>query len=112
MKTDDNVLKCPFCEKPLGEPEEIKTGFGSTFTGGRCGCGAAYVYDQGGHNLGEAYVDALVYACDGDWDRAWSLIPDKDYEVREMSYDSRRSRLSSSHKRLSPTFLFILVRKH
>ena len=77
----DNSLNCPFCEKPIDEPQEIKTSFGSTFTGGKCGCGAVYVFDRGGHNLGDAYVDALAYACNNDWDKAWSLVPDEDYDL-------------------------------
>ena len=108
----DNSINCPFCEQPISEPLEIKTSFGSTFTGGKCGCGAVYVFDRGGHNLGDAYVDALAYACNNDWDKAWSLIPDEDYEVREFSYDRRRHRLKSIPKRgVIPTYLFILIKK-
>ena len=32
-------------------------------------------------NLGEAYVDALVFACNGDWGTAWTLTPDVDYKI-------------------------------
>jgi hypothetical protein len=108
-ETDLNVLQCPFCKLLIGEPHEIDTGLGSTFLGGKCSCGAVYGYDRGGHSLGEMYVDALVYACNGDWDRAWSLIPDKDYYVHELSFDSRRNRLSAATRRIQPTFLFIRV---
>ncbi len=109
-ETDLNVLQCPFCKLLIGEPHEIDTGLGSTFLGGKCSCGAVYGYDRGGHSLGEMYVDVLVYACNGDWDRAWSLIPDKDYYVHELSFDSRRNRLSAATRRIQPTFLFIHVK--
>ncbi len=106
----DNLLRCPFCRMPIAEAEEVNTPFGSTFTGGRCGCGAVYVFDQSGHNLGDAYVDALIYACGGDAGRAWSLTPDEDYEVVELGYDMRRSRLSETRKIKTPTYLFIKLK--
>lgn len=107
----DNILRCPFCSRPIDEPREIKARFGNTFTGGSCECGAVYVFDRSGHNLGDAYVDALTYACNEDWDRAWSLNPDEDYEVKELSYDSRRNKFSGNPRRSAGAFLFILVKK-
>jgi hypothetical protein len=106
----DNLLRCPFCRMPIAEAEEIDTPFGSTFDGGRCGCGAVYVFDQSGHNLGDAYVDALIFACGGDADRAWTLTPGEDYEVVELGYDSRRSRFSESRKMKMPTYLFLRLK--
>jgi hypothetical protein len=111
-KAEDNILNCPFCRRPIDAPREIKTVLGNTFAGGKCECSAVYVFDRSGHNLGEAYVDALVYACNDDWDMAWSLIPDKDYEVRERSFDSRRGRFSNLQRRPTATFLFVLVKKN
>jgi len=106
---DDQILECPFCNKPLEEPIEIRTRFGNTFTGGRCECGAVYVFDRSGHNLGDAYVDGLLYACGDDADRAWSLTPDVDYEIVELGYDTRRKRFSVA-RRKTPTFLFIQIK--
>jgi hypothetical protein len=55
---------------------------------GTCQCGAAYAYDATGHNLGIAMTDALVFACGGDWNRAWDLLPDQDYrEAMVENYD-------------------------
>jgi hypothetical protein len=110
MATSANILRCPFCDRPIEEPDEIRNRF-SSFTGGKCGCGAVYAFDRSGHRLGDAYVDALVYACDDYWDRAWSLIPDEDYEVRELRYDSRRNKFSRSQRRTQPTYLFVMVKK-
>ena len=55
---------------------------------GACSCGAAYACDETGHNLGSAMIEALVFACDMDWDLAWGLLPEEDYlaEIVE-SYD-------------------------
>jgi hypothetical protein len=108
---EDNILRCPYCSKPLEEPHEIEGRFGNTFTGGACECGAVYVFDRGGHNLGDAYVDALTYACHDDWDKAWSLKPDEDYEVKELSYDRRRNKFSGNPRRASAAFIFVRVKK-
>ena len=72
---EDSILRCPFCDSPIEEPQEMMSSFGSTITGGRCTCSAVYVYDRTGHNMGDAYVDVLNLACDGDLDKAWSMTP-------------------------------------
>ena len=46
---------------------------------GACSCGAAYACDETGHNQGAAMVEALVFACNMDWDLAWGLLPEEDY---------------------------------
>jgi hypothetical protein len=111
-RIDDNLLKCPFCSRLLSAPGEIKTRFGSSYEGGKCECGSVFVYDRCGHTLGDAYVDALGLLCDDDWEKAWSLVPDQDYEVVELAYDSRRRRLGSEPRRRSnsPVFLFLRLK--
>ncbi len=109
-----NILQCPFCERPIEEPREIQSRFGSSISGGRCECGAVYVYERSGHNLGDAYVDALTLACEGDMDKAWSLTPDKDYEILELTYNTRRNKFgreSVSRGKPSPVYLFIRLKK-
>jgi len=109
-----NILKCPFCDRPIEEPQEIKTHFGSSITGGRCECGAVYVYERSGHNIGDAYVETLTLACEGDMDKAWSLTPDKDYEILELTYNTRRNKFgreSVSRGKPSPVYLFIRLKK-
>lgn len=49
------------------------------FPRGSCDCGAVYVSDATGHNIGAAMVDCLVTACDDHWDLAWELVPEDDY---------------------------------
>jgi len=58
------------------------------FAVGRCGCGAVYTCDPTGHNVGSAMVEALVYACNDNWDFAWELMPEDDYLTgRIENYD-------------------------
>ena len=59
----------------------------------------AYVFDRSGHNLGEAYVDALVFACNGDWETAWTLTPDVDYKIESFHYDQGSHQLIESMKK-------------
>jgi len=42
------------------------------------------VYDGSGHNVGDAYVDGLTLACNDDMEKAWSMTPGEDYDVREF----------------------------
>jgi hypothetical protein len=109
------MLECPFCRRPIEEPQEITSRFGSTFSGGKCDCGAVYVYDESGHHVGDAYVDALAFAFNDDLDKAWSYTPGEDYEIIELSYDKRRNRfvreISGGRGRTIPVFLFLLNRK-
>ena len=46
---------------------------------GNCECGAVYVGDPTGFNIGAAMAECLVYACNDNWDLAWDLLPDQDY---------------------------------
>jgi len=108
---NDEMPGCPFCSRPIGVPEEITTRFGNTFSGGRCTCGAVFVVDSSGHNLGEAYVDALAYACNNDYEKAWSLQPDVDYEIRELSADARRNTFREARRGGKFTYLFILLKE-
>jgi hypothetical protein len=87
--------------------------FGNTFSGGKCECGAMFVYDRSGHNMGDAYVDILTLAYDGDLNRAWSMTPDEDYELLELTYNTRRNKFgreSVSRGKPSPSFLFIRLK--
>ena len=111
---EDSILRCPFCDHPIEEPKELRSRFGNTITGGRCPCGAVYVYDRTGHNMGDAYVDVLNLAYDGDLDTAWSKSPGEDYMITELTYNTRRhkfGREAVSRGRPSPGFLFVRLKK-
>lgn len=111
--SESGVLKCPFCGGPVEEAVEMVGRFGNTFSGGKCQCGAIYVFDQSGHNLGDAYVDALALAYEGDLDKAWSMSPEEDYSVKELTYDKRRNRLTAEapgRGKPMATYMFIKVK--
>lgn len=79
-------LQCPFCDNYLRNPVDLN--FKSLeITGGMCTCGAVYVLDRTGHNLGEITMDALQFVCKGNIDRALELNPEE-YETVEFDYDN------------------------
>lgn len=109
----ENLLKCPFCARLVGMPEDIKTPFGDVLEGGSCDCGAVYVYDRSGRKLGEAYADALVVAYDWDYDAAFSA-PEGDYEEAVIRYNARIRRFLSGEgdfRDRSGKFYFIRRKK-
>jgi len=70
---------CPFCGLPIERPKELETRRPGEMPVGSCSCGAIYAYDATGHNLGAAFIEALVFGCNMDWDLAWGLLPEEDY---------------------------------
>ncbi|MFZ5648743.1 MAG: DVU0298 family protein [Bacillota bacterium] len=70
---------CPFCGLMIERPAELSTRRPGEMPLGSCGCGAVYAYDATGHNLGSAFIEALVFGCNMDWDLAWSLSQKEDY---------------------------------
>jgi hypothetical protein len=79
---------CPFCGSHIERPKELATRMPNEMPVGACLCGAVYACDVTGHNLGTAMMDALLFACNGDWDLAWGLLPEEDYLENELSqYD-------------------------
>lgn len=88
----DATARCPFCRELLTFPETIETETGG-FIGGRCPCGAVFACDPTGHNVGEAYLDALTHACGEDWGLFYSLGAGDDYEEAVFNYDLRTHRL-------------------
>jgi len=85
---------CPFCGLPLEKPKEPKTRRPSEMPLGSCACGAVYAYDATGHNLGAAFLEALVFSCNLDWSLAWGLLPEEDYlEKIVENYDGETNRI-------------------
>ncbi len=70
---------CPFCGMEVGRPVEAPQRKMTEFPVGLCECGAVYVCDATGHNVGSAMVECLVYASGEEWDLAWELVPEDDY---------------------------------
>jgi hypothetical protein len=63
--------------------------------------------------MGDAYVDILTLAYDGDIEKAWSMTPNEDYQIIELTYNTRRNKFGRetvSRGKPSPSFLFIRVK--
>ncbi|MFH1351380.1 MAG: DVU0298 family protein [Pseudomonadota bacterium] len=79
---------CPFCGALIDQPKELETPMPHEMPVGSCPCGAVYACDVTGHNLGTAMIEALVFGCNGDWNQAWDLLPEKDYIEKQVErYD-------------------------
>ena len=58
--------RCPFCYHIIEQPKELQSRKIVEFPLGVCGyCGVVYVYDTTGHNMGAAFIEALLFACNG-----------------------------------------------
>lgn len=82
MKTKKLELKkpwCPFCGQEVDKPEDVPDRRMNEFAVGVCSCGAVYSCDATGYNVGAALVETLIYACGGNDDLAWELMPEDDY---------------------------------
>ena len=74
---------CPFCWEWLPLPQRHRKVFsGDGCSGGRCECGAWFVFDVTGHEGGQAVLDVRALACEGDLDRALSLRDSVDAELK------------------------------
>ncbi len=76
--------RCPFCRQPFGRPPEVDPKHEGDFYKWLCPCGAVGAYDATGHNLGDALMEAIVFAYSDDWETALAMEADKDYEVRYL----------------------------
>ena len=78
------IPTCPFCGFKIERPE-IR-GDDPDILLGRCSCGAIYACDESGKNLGSAFIEALVLACDKDWDMAWELSEGEDFKTEIVEH--------------------------
>ncbi len=85
--------ECPFCGLYIEKPAELTTRRMGEMPVGSCPCGAVYAYDVTGRNVGSAFIEALVFACDMDWDLAWSLFPGEDYLEQLVEHYDGQSNL-------------------
>ncbi len=81
---------CPFCGRLIAPPENLGFQF-ADFDAGFCECGAVYVSDVTGHNQGAAFMEALILACGGNWELAWELTPEEDYEEFVLEHYDQKS---------------------
>ncbi len=91
-ESKDETARCPFCNAQIKPPAEIQIETGG-FTGGRCECGAVYACDPTGHNVGEAFAEALAYAYGEGWAGFESLQSGRNYREAVFNYDQRTHRL-------------------
>ncbi len=101
-------LQCPFCDNLLAPPIDINFK-AMELTGGICTCGAVYVLDRTGHNLGEIFMDALTFVCRGAVDKALSLNPE-DYETVDFDYDVHTNTVSPGRYRARKIGKLLFVR--
>ncbi|MEZ0328846.1 MAG: DVU0298 family protein [Dissulfuribacterales bacterium] len=78
-KTQAFAPRCPFCDRLIDRPKDFEPKRFGDFETGFCPCGAVYLHDVTGHNLGAAIIEAMGVATDDDWEMAWNLMPGEDY---------------------------------
>ena len=86
--------QCPFCGADLLRPSDMMISDGETGQGGVCSCGAFYLVDPTGKNVGSLMANALNRAADELHKEIGSLIPDEDYREAILAYDWRRHQSS------------------
>ncbi len=102
---------CPFCARRIDKPKEA----GTELPVGSCRCGSVYACDVTGHCLGTALIEALAFACRGDWEMASTLSSEEDYEERQIShYDLETHSIIDTGvyrgRRISGILLFVTLR--
>ncbi len=109
-------VECPFCGLPVERPTEPLARRYGEMPAGSCRCGAVFACDITGRNLGAAFIEALVFGCDMDWDLAWSLRPGEDYTDRLVEKYDLKSHLivpagSYDGRRVSGALYFIRLHR-
>lgn len=84
--------ECPFCGAELKRPSERKLSDGEMGLGGSCLCGAIYLVDTTGKNVGTIMSQVLVLAAESLSKGIEELAPDTDYQDEILSYDWRNHR--------------------
>jgi hypothetical protein len=107
---------CPFCGQDVGRPREPVQRKMDEFTMGECQCGAVYTCDPTGFNVGAAMVEAIVHACDDNWDLAWELLPDEDYLTGRIdNYDEQTHQIYETKnvdgRKVSGVLYFVRLHK-
>ena len=80
MEASPDEPRCPFCYHKIEQPKELPSRKIVEFPLGVCEhCGAVYAYDTTGHNMGAAFIEASLFACNDDETLAFSLSYGDDY---------------------------------
>jgi len=90
---------CPFCSSKLEPPRTVVLNVMESVQGGTCGsCGAIYIVDQTGKNLGEVMLQALGLAADRLSKDVSDMVMGEDYEDAVLNYDIRSHRSTGVSK--------------
>jgi hypothetical protein len=84
--------RCPFCGKDLQRPAEMVISDTESGPGGTCPCGAIYLVDLTGKNVGLMMAQALNMIAEALGKDVGDLVPDRDYRESILSYDWRTHR--------------------
>jgi len=88
-------LTCPFCRSSLARPVERQLNAMETVRDGNCSiCGAMYILDPTGKNVGEVMMQALGIAASQLSKDSADMIAGEDYDDVVVSYDWRTHRSS------------------
>ncbi len=80
--------RCPFCGFAVERPADYHDG--GSMPRGVCSCGAVYVCDVTGHNLGSALLIALESASGKTMDAALDVVAEVDYQDQVLErYDDQ-----------------------
>lgn len=114
MHRESERPRCPFCEEPFARPPKADPRHDGDFYIWVCSCGAIAAYDVTGHNLGDALMEVIAFACEDDWDKALSMEPEKDYKVRYIDcYHPQDHRVlggSRTYKTGLAAFVFVKLK--
>jgi hypothetical protein len=103
----DKVFRCPFCLLPLYKIYDIETPFGTMVEGGKCSCGAVFMFNASGKNLGDTYSDVLAFAYDWDFDAAFGA-GEGEYEEATVRMAAGKYLLGDGSVRdRTPKYLFV-----
>ncbi len=83
---------CPFCGTELKKPVEVIISAMEKAEGGTCECGAVFLVDTTGKNVGTVMVQALSRVADAVAKDISDLAPGQDYEDAILNYDWRTHR--------------------
>jgi hypothetical protein len=90
---------CPFCRVPLYRPKDLRLSATEIVQGGVCkGCGAVYLMDDTGKNVGEIMMQGLSMAADRLGKDLIEMVAGEDYEEIVLNYDWRTHRSSGAVK--------------
>ncbi len=91
FKRKGEPVLCPFCKAAVPRPGALAplSAASSDAAGGRCGCGALFLFDASGREGGQLLLDGLARLCEGDLTRALALEGGTDYRIDSVGYNPR-----------------------